>query len=150
MLDELTDTALRAVGYVGFANYHERQIEAKNSVRSKRSELQEMLAALPSQTPTMLRLPGNDGGSMYVFAPAGMDETTALETVNGIIVAANREDAINDGGACDDGLTVEESIVRRLTEAGFAFPEMIETLKWDVGNPNGNLTDEERAERPGL
>jgi hypothetical protein len=72
-----------------------------------------------------------EGNDFFAIAPAGMSIDEAIEKADEVIMAANIEDAANEEGGCDDGLTVEESIKRRLGEIGFVFPEIRSTIAWD-------------------
>jgi len=86
-------------------------------------------------TVQLIRLPTVDpqfANDLFVLPPIGMDVSEAVREVERIIVTANIEDAANENGGCDDGLTVGESVKRRLGELGFGFPEVTETIKWDA------------------
>ena len=84
-------------------------------------------------SPFLIVMPTNECDIKYAFAPDGMSHHEAKTLVESFIGAANREDAANadDNGGCDDGLCVEDSINRRMGEAGFIFPEVVTTVAWD-------------------
>jgi hypothetical protein len=81
----------------------------------------------------LIRFPvSTDAYALYALPPAAMSAEEAVETANAVIVAANQEDANNPDGGCDDGLTVEDNIKRRLEVVGFVFPEVVDTIDWDI------------------
>jgi hypothetical protein len=58
-LDALADTALDAIGYVGMANYAERQAEAEQRVRDKLESLRRPEAPRSAVKPSALKGRGN-------------------------------------------------------------------------------------------
>ena len=88
----------------------------------------------------------SDGDSedrgILVLAPSGMPKHQAKGIVQNEILRANYEDAenIDNGGACDDGLCVRESIQKALESKGFVFIEPEITDCWDMTLPRRTIT----------
>jgi len=83
--------------------------------------------------PQLIRFPTEgDYDDFYALVPEGMTARKAVSIANRIIKQANIEDARNEFGGCDDGLTVGQSIRKRLGAVGFVFPKVADTLAWDA------------------
>lgn len=80
----------------------------------------------------------------YAVAPEGSDMNESLEIANEIIVQANHEDNENEGGT-NDGKTVQEYIIDRLSKLGFSFEgkdmKIAVTKNWDEyhGKPKDSV-----------
>jgi len=83
---------------------------------------------------SFIRIPSISGESLhdlFTTAPEGLSPERALELINAEIFRANEEDSQSPDGGCLDGLSVEESLKRTLTEKGFVFFEPLESACWD-------------------
>lgn len=91
-------------------------------------------APLLADLPALLRFPSSDYGyDIQAFIPVGMSFDEALKLANDAIFWVNKEDDDSDGEGCLDGLEVQGSIQRRLTQIGFRFikAEAQTTREWD-------------------
>lgn len=94
---------------------------------------------LMADLPALLRFPSCDEGyGIQAFIPVGMSFDEALVLANEVIFQANKEDNDSGGEGCLDGLVVQESIQRKLTQIGFRFIEAEKetTRDWDSYDSN--------------
>lgn len=80
----------------------------------------------------MIVLPSYESSEfdLYFIYPPGI-QSHAVDMANAIIESVNTEDRLNADGVCNDGLSVEENIVRRLEELGFTQLIETKTNDWD-------------------
>lgn len=88
----------------------------------------------PSLPAGVLRLVSSDESSYDLFAtiPGGYGLSMSADVANKVIAEVNQEDHDAEFGGCNDGLSVEENIRRRLEALGFSFVTVIDTVAWDV------------------
>jgi hypothetical protein len=81
----------------------------------------------------LVHFPSVDPGFHFsALAPDALSDRDIVRLATEAIADANREDAISPNGGCLDGLSVEESIQRRLKSHGFQFPQPVTTPAWDA------------------
>jgi hypothetical protein len=85
----------------------------------------------------IIRLPSYDAAShdYLAIAPADIPIEDSIQLACAVIRKKNHEYKISNDGFCNDGLSVEESIITELESMGFGFDEKAiivrSTLYWD-------------------
>lgn len=74
---------------------------------------------------------GHGEHDLFVKAPTDMAVDVAKGFVEEEIRRANKENAENEGGGCNDGRSVEDSIRSVLIKRGFEFFTPVQTMCWD-------------------
>lgn len=102
-------------------------------------KLIELTVLPPVATPktyrhSILHLPSAEEPSADIFfmIPSGLTMEAAQKIADDVIISVNAEDNRAEEGCCDDGLSVQENIERRLETLGFKIPSVAMTITWDA------------------